>query len=101
LDAELVRKFCLTARLAVVPPNEVILSYGDYVRRMYVIRRGSAEVKYITFMRLKFHKHYMNVLILPPIIRIIVSSANPVPIPIVYVIKAKGLSLHHRLEFYI
>lgn len=48
------RQFCLTAKLAVVPPNEVIIAKGDFVRRMYVIRRGAAEVRNTIFIGLKF-----------------------------------------------
>jgi len=44
MDAEVVRRFCLMAKLAVLPPNEDIIEYGDFVRRMYIIRRGFVDV---------------------------------------------------------
>ncbi|CAG7833944.1 unnamed protein product [Allacma fusca] len=44
LDTDTMRKFCLSAKLAVVPPNETIVKYGDFLRRMYVIRRGFVQV---------------------------------------------------------
>ena len=38
------RKFCLASKLAVVAPNETIICHGDFIRRMYVIRRGFVQV---------------------------------------------------------
>lgn len=48
MDPTEMRQFCSQARLINVAPHTVIISYGDFVKRTYIVRRGVVQVKIIS-----------------------------------------------------